>query len=94
LLIYLLVLLNRIQKKQRNKEASAAIVAPETTQGGYMDNKEPFTAISAPETTQGGYMENTQTYGRPSSPGYPMKQTYMGDGVAEIGGREPPAQLE
>jgi hypothetical protein len=95
LLIYLLVVLNRIQKKQRNKEAlTAAIAPPVTARGGYMDNKEPFTAVPAPETTQGGYMENSPPYSTPISSAYPVKRAHMGNGAVEIGEQEPPAQLE
>jgi hypothetical protein len=94
LLIYLLVLLNRIQKKQRNIEASTAINVPETTQGGYMENKEASNAITVPETTQRWNMENKEDYSRPNSSGFPIKQAHMANGVVEIGDRETPAQLE
>jgi hypothetical protein len=95
LLIYLLVVLNRIRKKQRNTEAfTAAISPPVAAQGGYMDNKEPFTAVPAPETTQRGYMENAPPYNTPISSAYPVKRAHMGNGAVEIGEREPPAQLE
>jgi hypothetical protein len=95
LLIYLLVVLSRIQKKQRNTDAfTAAIAPPVTSQRGYMDNEEPFTAVPAPETTQRGYMENTPPYSTPISFAYPVKRAHMGNGAVEIGEQEPPAQLE
>jgi hypothetical protein len=96
LLVYLLALLNRIQKKQRNKEAFAAFPPPETTQGGYMENAQTYGMPSSsnyPVTQEhmgGGYPMKQEYMGD----GYPAKQEYRGDGAVEMGERDPPVQLE